>query len=224
MNKLSFAAAAAFGIAASAASATTLSYTDSVTLQSTNWIEMLSVDQFDSALGDLNSVTVMLTGTVEGEASAESLDAAPATITLDLSALISASTANLGNVAAVLPVVSSTEMLDMFDGLIDFDGPSGTASGVVTADDMDTGVLTGADMAEFIGGGSVVLSLEAMGQSSGTGAGNLITSFLTSAAATVTVVYDYDPAQGPAPVPLPASVLLLGAALGGLGLARRKKA
>ena len=220
MNNILLSSVAVLGLTAAAASAATVSFSDTVALTTTNWTDSLSITQFDTSLGTLNNVMVTLEGTVQGEANAESLDAAPATITLDLSALITASTALLGNVGTVLPIVSQSVNLSSFDGGIDFAGTSGFATGVVSASDTDMSTFTGSDMAEFIGGGTVAIDLTANGQSTGSGAGNLITQFLTSASATVTVKYDFDEAV--AAVPLPASALLLGAALFGLGFSRRK--
>lgn len=222
MTKLVLASVAALGLSAAAASAATIEFSDSVSLQSTNWAETLSVTQFDSGLGTLNSVMVTLEGSVEGEANAESLDAAPATITLDISALIEASTAALGNIGTVLPVVSEIFNASAADGVIDFGGTAGIMTGLLSASDTDSSTFTGADMAEFIGGGDVSINVDASGESAGTGAGNLIQQFLTSAEATVTVKYDYDAAVVVPTVPLPAGALLLGTALLGLGFARRK--
>ena len=205
---------------ATAASAATLSLTDTVTLQTTNWTETLSVAQFDSSLGTLNSVMVTLSGAVQGEASAESLDAAAATVTLDLGADITASTSALGSIANVLPVVSSSENLTSFDGTIDFGGTSGFGTGIVGADDMDSATLFGLDMSEFVGAGFVSIVVSADGESDASGAGNLITQFATQAQAVVTVKYDYTEAVSA--VPLPAGLLLMGTAFAGFGLMRRK--
>lgn len=81
---------AILGLAQPAAAAT-LSYSDSISpAQITNWTNMLSVQQFDSSLGTLQSVLVTLDGLVEGSAKTESMDSAPSTVTLDLQAEISA--------------------------------------------------------------------------------------------------------------------------------------
>ena len=46
----------------------TISQTDSIPLTTTNWTDQVSFDLFNPALGTLNSVTVNLSGHVEGTA------------------------------------------------------------------------------------------------------------------------------------------------------------
>lgn len=220
MNKILLASVATMAISATAASAATLEFTDSVSVQTTDWSETLAVSQFDSALGTLTSVMVMLAGGVEGEAKAESLDNAASTVTLQLDAEITASTALLGNVGTVLPVVDVSTGLTAFDGTIDFGGTSGFDAGTISATDSDMNTFFGVDMSEFIGAGTVSIFVAAEGNSAATGAGNIVSQFATRADATVTVKYTYDEAISA--VPLPAGLVLMGTALAGLGLMRRK--
>lgn len=223
MTRTMLTSVAALGLSVGAASAATMDVSDSISLQSTNWSENLSVAQFDSSLGTLVKATVSLTGTVEGEGKAESLDTSPADISLDLQAAIEASTSSLASLGTVVPIVSSTFSLGAFDGTIDFAGASGVSSGTVSGSDSDLNSFMDADLASFIGGGFIDILVEATGQSSGSGAGNLITQFATSASAQLTITYEYEE-DNPGAIPLPAGGLLLLTGFAGIaGLKRRKK-
>lgn len=209
----------AFAGLALPAMAATVTYTDSVALQETNWTNVLALTQFDSSLGTLNSVSVTLMGTVDGVARAESLDSSPSTVTLNLASQITASTPSVGSLLVVLPGISESHSLATYDGTTDFAGASGVTSDPPAQTDTNSTVLTGGAMSDFIGTGTVNFSVASLGTSSGSGAGNLATLFHTLAGAQVAVTYDYEPAV----VPLPASVPLLLSGLGALALLRRRR-
>jgi hypothetical protein len=218
MRTLTLAAAAAAALAAGAASAAT---SDTFGPAMTNWTETLSVDMFDGSLGTLTKATFKLIGEVNGSASGESLDAAPATVTLDLSAEIEATAGSL--LLVTLPTVSESFGATAFDGTIDFGGTSGVAFLDRTAMDMDTIEVTdAAALALLTGPGTIDWTVSATGMSVGTGAGNLITQFMTNAGASIEVSYMYDAVT--TPIPVPAALPMLVAGLAGLGaLARRRR-
>ncbi|MEL6519385.1 MAG: choice-of-anchor E domain-containing protein [Pseudomonadota bacterium] len=216
-------AAVAATVCATTASAKTLVFTETVNIQSTDWTEILSIKQFNPLQGTLFGVTVSLEGTVEGAAAAESHDQEPATITLDLSSLLSVSNDALGEIVTVEPLVQSSFDADAFDGVYDFNGPSGTSFGGLSAMEMAYAMLTPGDLALFVGSGDVEFTVTAQGQSSASGPGNLATLFSTQASAVLNVTYDFSPLPI-ALVPTPGSGAL---ALGGVGmlvLARRRRA
>lgn len=208
----------AMGLSQSA-NAATLSYSDTIDPAKTNWQETVSLQQFDSALGTLNSVTVTLEGIVKGIAEAENLGGVTRDVTLKLEALISASTAALGALVDTLPVISETHSLTAYDGTLDFAGTSGVSTGQHTIGDSKSITLTGMDMNEFIGMGLVEFIVDALGTSEVTGGGNMVSYFTTEASALLKVDYDYTVAQ----VPLPAAAPLLIAALGLMGFASRRR-
>lgn len=212
--------AAALTVLASAATAETVTYSASVDTQLTNFTQEVSVSQFNASLGELQSVMIDLRGFVSGSARVENEGPSATNITAMLGAEISLSTSTGEELAVVLPSIDQAIMLESFDGTLDFGGLSGRSLDDQFADAMDTGFVTGSDMAPFIGGGDIDLILEAIATSTFTGSGNLTQSVRTFASAEIDVTYDYT-AVATVPVPAAASLMLL--ALGGLGFAARRK-
>ncbi|MCB9463719.1 MAG: choice-of-anchor E domain-containing protein [Candidatus Eisenbacteria bacterium] len=184
----------ALALAGSAsANIATVQYDDTVNLASTNWNDTVSFPQFDPNLGTLLSVTFELGGHVEGSAKFESLDNAPATVTMNLAAEIDLQRPDLSSLVTVLPLAATNDNVLAFDGVIDFLGDSGRTYEDLSGDDMESSVTTDSnDLTLFTGNGTIDLPVSAMGASNGSGAGNLILQFATSASASVTVIYEYE--------------------------------
>jgi hypothetical protein len=203
-------------LSAASAQAATISYNDSIPLSSTNWNSSVSIPLFNPGLGTLTSIDFYLEGYVEGSAKFESLDAAPATITMNLAANINLQRPDLSNLAVVLPLAATIDNVTAHDGVIDFGGTSGKTYPMLS--DLDSTTTSSppplSDLVLFTGIGNILLPVSAMGSSSGSGAGNLLQQFNTSASAFVEVTYHYD-------VPEPATISLLG--LGALALIRRRR-
>ncbi len=213
---------AAFAVAGNASAAIlTESFSATVPLQNTNFNTSVALSHFDPSLGTLQMVTIGLAGVVQGNASAESLDASPATVNLNLGASITA-TGPVALSVNVTPVNMQVFNASAFDGVIDFAGTSGIAFTNVTGSDTDSSMLTAppADLSPYIGLGNVIIGIGALGNSSGSGAGNLITQFQTQAGAEVTITYKYD--TGTTSTPEPATLLGL-MAFGAAGIASRRK-
>ncbi|MCA9728169.1 MAG: choice-of-anchor E domain-containing protein, partial [Candidatus Eisenbacteria bacterium] len=182
------AALLAFGVLALAqpTRAATVQYTDVLPLTTTNWADVASVPKFDPGLGVLTSVTLELAGHVEGSAAFESLDAQAATVTMNLAAEIEIQRPDLSTLVTVLPLATTVDNVDAFDGVIDFAGASGRSYDDLAGDDTDAFYTTApGDLALFTGQGMIDLPAIATGASSGSGAGNLILQFGTSASAEV---------------------------------------
>lgn len=215
MNMKAFAGAVALSLVATAGSAATITQTVGIGATTTDFNDTLSFNTFDASLGTLQSVTIDSVVFVQGEFSAENLDATAQLITLMSMADVTFGTAGLGDIETVHAESMFMNTLLAFDGSLDFAGTSGF-SGFVTAPTFGAGstTLVGADMAEFIGDGvtTVDILIAAIGASFATGGGNLAAIIETLAGAEFTVTYDFVDAQ----VPLPGSMALL---LGGLGAA-----
>jgi hypothetical protein len=187
----------------------------------TNWSNTISIPKFDTTLGTLDSITFVLAGHVEGAARLESLETIPANVTVDLSAILKLMRPDTSQIVVTIPVVSVTELIAGFDGLIDFGGPSGRTHENLSANHSETAVSPppASDIALFSGTGDIVLPVSAEGFSSGSGAGNLLLQFNTLASAEATVTYDYTG------VPEPSGLLALMtgmSSLAGLALRYRK--
>lgn len=207
------------------ASATSVSSSDSFGLAVTNWTHDLTLNQFNSALGILNSVTFNYSGQISSLFRLESSDAQAATVTAN----------SQGQLDFDLPISRSLSLLSSqsssvtaFDGTIDFGGTSGVIIGPVAANDSASitfsgATLTQAILEQVIGLSTFNINVSALGLSSASGAGNLISQINTQAQANIEVIYDYT-VRTTTTVPEPASLALLGIGLAGLGLGKRKQA
>ncbi len=187
-------------IAASASNS--LSYTASVPTQRTNWATSLVFPKFDSSFGTLTSVSFTISGTVSGTAAFESLDSQPATVTVNLQARIGLQRPDLSNLVVVIPIASNTETVAAYDGTTDFGGASGRTYTTLAATLSNTQTSSApADLALFtaaFAGETISLPAFANGESSGSGAGNLLTLFSTFGSAEAKVEYFFVPAPGAA--------------------------
>jgi len=184
----------------------------------TNWSTSLSLPKWDPTLFPgqvLTGVSFTLNGSVTGSASFESLDAQPATINMNLQATIVLTDPNSNVLVTVIPVANTSDLASAFDGVIDFGGTSGKQYLGLTGSASNSG--TSGNFALFTGAGNVLLPVTASGTSSGSGAGNLLTLFATTAGADASVTYTYSA------VPEPSTIALAGLGLLALvGFARRR--
>lgn len=228
MKKSFFALAAAglfsVGAVSQAQAATqTVTFTQARAVGATNWNDILGVGKFDSNLGTLTSIKFGLTGLVQGVGKAESLDAAASDVTLNLAALLTLTRPDASTLTVANPLFSQQFSLSAFDGSIDFAGTSGASTGSRSSNGY--GAFSSNSSSDFAlfsaaGGGLINLGLKAIGSSSATGSGNLVSQFQTAAAGDVSVTYEYVSAV---PEPDTYLMLLTGLALAGV-MARRKSA
>lgn len=200
----------------------TISFADSSGLKTTNWSDFLLLGKFDTSLGTLTSIKFDLSGTVQGIGNAESLDASPSNVTLTLASILNLKRPDNSTLVVTNPVFSQLFAFSAFDGAINFGGTSGGSTGTVTSSNSSFFISTSAsDFALFsaLGGGNINLGMSALGNSFGSGSGNLVTQFNTSASGNALVTYTYTAA---AAIPEPASVALILGGLGLMGVARRR--
>lgn len=197
-------------------SADTIMFSDSVALQPTNFNSSVSVPKFNPGLGTLTKVIFELSGHVEGQARFESLDAGPTTISMQLAAQINLQRPDLSSLVVALPLAMTMDNATAYDGTMDFGGTSGKTYPALAGNDLEMSMTTAPlDLALFTGVGNIMLPVMATGASSGSGAGNLLLQFNTSASSEVTVTYEYTV------IPEPATAMLV--SLGALGLFRRRR-
>ena len=217
------AAALALGVAGQASAAVIVFPSNTISVQSTNFSSTLILPQFNTALGTLTSVLITLNGQLSGNVRAESMDAMASNIMTNLSAVLTLSRPAGGGVIVVTtPLATNNYAASSFDGAIDFAGTSGvTYSGLMAMANNSATLSSAADLALFTGLGDVATGLSAVGASTATGSGNLITMFQTLAGASATVSYTYDALD--TGIPEPASWALMIAGFGGAGAMLRRR-
>ena len=197
----------------------------SVTLRPTDYATNLVFNKFDVSLGTLTEVEFTLTGHISGSAAFENTAHAGATVNMQLRADISLARPVGSQIDLASVVASTTDQTGAFDGTIDFAGTSGKTYSNLSADQTKSVTLSSnSDVSLFQGPGTISLGFSAIGQSSATGLGNLVTKFTSSASANATLIYLYTRLGNPvgqgggqgAQVPEPSSIALT--AIGGLAI------
>jgi hypothetical protein len=169
---------------------------------STGGSQTQSVAQFNPALGTLNSVQVILNGTLNSDVKVENLDAAPSTVNAQVNGNLSLQGPG-GTSLSVSPTISeNSTSLSPYDGTLDYGGTSGRDFGEQSASAQQSITLTN-NLSAWEGTGNVSLTESAQSTSTVSGSGNEQVHICSEGAGTATVIYNYTPAPPPAPPPVP---------------------
>jgi hypothetical protein len=222
-------AALALALGATAANAATISFSFSNPLQLAEINQSGTLGFFDSDLGTLTSVSLTVSAAMSSSLTVTNTSAQDQTSRTTLSTdLLFGSNFGLLNpiIALANPLVSlfaSTGFITLaagasalFDPLTDTDSLTLTSSGALA------GISNSFAVA---GGDAFQISCESItGTTIQGGGGTIRTAPSTQARCGAEITYTYTPVDGDpnTPVPAPASLGLLGAALAGLSIARRK--
>lgn len=207
------------GIIATAgtANAASLTKTVSTSFAPTNINQSIGIEQFNSSLGTLQSVTINFTGDIKGDAGFENISPNPDKITVTLGGNLSLSLNNQSLLTLNPQNVSNYET-GAYDGTINFGGTSGQTILALMAS--QSGTFTSTDsqfLQSFIGNSNVNFAFSALGNSVVAGSGNISSFVATLAKTNIQVTYEYDPAQT-----IPEGSTLLGLGLiFGIGLSVR---
>ena len=209
--------------AAGLSNAAIIVQTFTVDRQVTDFTDTVIFDLFDDEGGTLflESVEFSLLARSSGSVSVENRNANATRITATLSTDIELVDLLGSALVVAAPTISRSETLAAYDGVTDFDGPSGVEFLNLRTDDFESALFTDSmTLMTYTGMGTTSVDFVATATSRVDGGGNLSTSIDTFASGDVSVIYTYRVV--PVDVAAPTHVALLG--LGLLAFAGMRKA
>jgi uncharacterized repeat protein (TIGR01451 family) len=173
----------------------TLTKTVTFTTTPTDFNLQAMLNQFNPALGTLTEIDITHAGSITSDIKVENTSTSSGSIitgtvagTLTLNAPGVDDPLSLSKYAGTLNA-------QIFDGSINFTGPSGGDFGQKTASGQDSIVLTGSQMNAYIGTGQVQVTETGQATSNATGGGNVVVNVQSTGQATITVTYKYVPSN-----------------------------
>jgi hypothetical protein len=186
-------------IAAAAASgpalAGTVTQTATVPVAATDWSTTARLAQLDPSLGNPQSISFGLTGTLQGSIGIESLAPVASRVSGSISATIALAAPGGSPLLSVTPSVGTSTNLAAFDGKVDFAGASGRSfAGSSNTGSASTTYTVGAPGPQiptqpFVGTGKVALPVSATATAGVSGPLDLAARTHAAAGASVTVKY-----------------------------------
>jgi len=159
--------------------------------QTTNSTRTQPLQQFDPALGILQSVEIRLDGKIVSDIKIENQDDESATVTGNVAGSVKLSGPGFTINTVTNSASSAVKLLAAYDGATDYSGTSGVSFGSSSASSTGSITLAGTQVAGFLGTGTVNLSLLAQAASNASGGGNLLANIASQGGGVVTVTYKY---------------------------------
>ena len=164
-----------------------------------DWSRTVSFNQFNASDGTLLDAVFTTSGTVDATASIENLAPVAATVDLGVGATIDAFVPGLGGVASIAPIAIASVNLGafqgVFDGNLNFSGPSGTVLPDLTASGTQIAIVTPgtAGSLPLQGTGTFGVTVSSYSTSTVHGNGNLAVLLHGSTGADLSLRYDTVP-------------------------------
>ena len=187
------------------AQAATISQSINSPMSDTDWESTFGFNKFDSSLGTLNKVDILMNASVVGSGSIQNIGTSVATGTATLASQVELFDSNSNSLGLIQPIF--TDRFRTNDGTALAAGATKTYSSVTASRSQNYSFSDELTLAYFTGAGQGSLTAIASGVSGWTGSSNINANFSTRASAAYTVVYTYSAPTNSQAVPEPLTIL-----------------